>query len=159
MTPDLAAAIARAEQAGEGHIVPAIRAQAAGLINLGLAYRGWPFSMRPLKVGRRPILVILGDDDASPTGPAGWHDAERLVRWARFIALHAAGAEPQHYAAAVLATQTHRRLLLIETSTAQLEAWQDFIGRVQPRVLGLVIAPPPGVRHPMAGAPAGVARH
>jgi pimeloyl-ACP methyl ester carboxylesterase len=152
----LAETIVRAEQAGKRHVVPVLRAAAAGMINAGFVMRGHPFAMRPMKRGRRPVLIILGDDDHQATGPAGWPQAERLLRWARLVVLHGAGGEPQHYAAAVLAAQEHRRVLMIETSSGQIEAWRRLIGRVQPRVRGITIAIPAAAPpHPMERAPAG----
>jgi hypothetical protein len=112
--------------------------------------------MRQLKSSGRPALVILGDDDYGSTGPAAWPDAVRLMRWARFTFLHAAGGEAVHYAAAALSAQEHHRVLLVETDTAHLEAWRALIDRIRPHGLGLIIATRSGAPpHPTMRAPAG----
>jgi hypothetical protein len=154
---EIAGMIARAEQAGEPHIIPVLRAAAAGAIDAAFVSRGARISMRQLKSTGRPALAILGDDDHASTGPGDWPDAVRLIRWARFLILHGAGGEPMHYAAAVFAAQEHHRALLIETDTAHIEAWRVLIGGIRPNGLGLIIgtragAPP----HPRMTAPAGV---
>jgi hypothetical protein len=153
---DIAAAIAHVEQAGKGYLTPALRAAGVGLINLAFIARGNSVSPRAMKHRRRSIFIILGDDDYSSSGPAGWPQAEQLVRWARYIVLHGAGGEPEHYSGAVAAALIHHRLLMVETSSGQLEAWRSLVGRVHPRVPGLVITTPADApTHPMEHAPAG----
>jgi hypothetical protein len=57
----------------------------------------------------------------------------------------------------VIAAQEHHRALLIETSSAHVEAWRGLISRIRPNGLGLIIATRPGAPpHPRMTAPAGV---
>ena len=74
--------------------------------------------------------------------------AERAIRWAASIILHAAMAEVAHYETAIRAAQVVRRLLIIETETCALEQWLSLVQRVAPRVPLLLIAPENGRVHP-----------
>lgn len=154
---ELAQTIVAAEQAGAAHIVPVLRMVRTGGLHFILPLRGATVPMRRLKTLDRPALVQIGDDDDTPTGPSGWPQAERLLRWCRFCVLHAAGAEPVHYAAAAMAALVHRRVLLIETTTAHERAWAALIRRVRPGQRGFIVRVPRGQpAHPIQGAPPGV---
>ena len=113
--------------------------------------------MRRLKAAARPVLVLVGDDDATPSGPADWPQAERLLRWCRYEVVHSTGAERGHYAAAVAGALVHRRALLIETATACEPAWLALLYRVRPCLPGLIVRVPVGrPAHPTLGPPPGV---
>jgi hypothetical protein len=154
---ELANAIARAEQIGAGHLVPVLRMVRAGAMEFVIAPRGGLVPMRRLKAAARPVLVLVGDDDASPSGPADWPQAERLVRWCQFAVVHGAGAERGHYTAAASGALVHRRALLIETTTALEPAWLALIRRVRPCLPQLIVRVPEGrPAHPIQGVPPGV---
>lgn len=153
---ELADAIAHAEQIGAGHLVPVLRMVRTGALEFVIAPRGGLVPMRRLKAAARPVLVLVGDDDATPSGPADWPQAERLLRWCRFGVVHSAGAERGHYAAAVSGALVHRRALLIETTTACEPAWLALIQRVRPCLPGLIVRVPGRAAHPIQGAPPGV---
>ena len=93
---------------------------------------------------REPTVVIVADDDGASTGPAGWPQAEFLLRWAGSALLHGAGAEAGHYGMAVaLAITGH---LLVETSSARLEEWRGLASRLG--VPSIAIRPRGGLPHP-----------
>lgn len=149
--------IARAEQIGQPDINEVLRPASAGVLNAVFAFRDSHITMRQLKTSDRPVLVIIGDDDYASTGPVGWPDATKLMRWARFVILHGAGGEPGHYSAAVMAAQVHHRALMIETDTAHLDAWRALVMRIRPNGAGLIVRTRPGAPpHPMMHAPDGV---
>jgi hypothetical protein len=70
-----------------------------------------------------PELILVGDDDYASTGPAGWRQTSRLMRWARRIIVHAAGGEADQYRGFVDIACKVGRVLLIETDAAHAEAW------------------------------------
>ncbi|HYE70098.1 MAG TPA: hypothetical protein VD932_01070 [Aquabacterium sp.] len=153
---DLAAAIVHAQQIGASHLVPLLRMVRTGAVNVAFVTRGTPAPMGRLKRSNRPAIALLGDDDAAPTGPAGWPQAERLVKWCGAAVVHSTGAKAEHYAAATALALAHRRLLLVETNTAMEPAWLALIQRLRPGLPGLIVRVRPGEpAHPMPSAPAG----
>ena len=60
---------------------------------------------RFITAARRPAVVLIGDDDDTPSGPAGFKTAQRLLAWAHHVVIHGAGGDPEHYRAAVIAAQ------------------------------------------------------
>jgi hypothetical protein len=152
---DMAALIVRAEQLGLGYRVPIYRAAAAGLICLSECGRGGTLPSRLLKASPRPQLICIGDDDATPSGPAGWPQARKLLRWARGVVLHGAGGSAEHYTAAAVMAALNRRTLLVETDSAHLPAWIAVVRARKPVLSALVIAVPPGRAHPVECCPIG----
>jgi hypothetical protein len=154
----MAEAVVRLEQAGCGHIVPLVRAAMAGDLGFALVGPGQTLPPRLLDAARqrRPLAVVLGDDGAAPTGPAGFPQARRLLRWAAHVFVHATGGRPEHYAAAARITVAARRLLLVETCTAQQAAWSALARALAPRTPGTLLITRPGApAHPRLSAPVG----
>jgi hypothetical protein len=148
---DLAAAIVLNEQAGAIGAAHLMRALACGRI----AY----FSLLPdssssrfkafaRATSRRPAIVLIPDDDGFDRGPAGWRLAERALRWARAVMVHAAGAEIEHYEAAISAAKLIHCVLVVECSSATLGAWAALVRAAPHRPSTLVIVPRGGV-HPV----------
>jgi hypothetical protein len=135
--------IMRLEQAGQGFRVPILRAVFERRMGFVESARGGQI---PAKVLRdpRPHLILLGDDDLCSSGPAGWPQGRRLLRWCRRVMIHATGGEPQHYALAVEATESAGRVLLIETDMVHMPAWLALVQERQPPVPTLVLRPHPG---------------
>jgi hypothetical protein len=96
----------------------------------------------------RPSIIVIGDDDYADRGPAGWRQAERVARWAKGAVIHAAGAELEHYEAAVAAAQRVGRFALVECSTTTAPAWVDLFRR-QPHQAGLLLIQPTTGPHPL----------
>jgi hypothetical protein len=150
--------IARMEAAGAGWHVPLIRAAMAGdlrAVFLGPGTRA-PRDMLDTTPPRRPLAVILGGDGSVPAAPAAFPQAARLLRWSRFVALHAAGGEAWHYSLIAEATVRFRRCLVVETTSAGLPDWLALRMRLAPRTAGIGWAVPPEEgSHPLTTAPAG----
>jgi hypothetical protein len=138
-----------AQQIGSPARVPLYRAVADGQVTLIEHGRDRHVTWAMLSKKHGPTVILLGDDDYKSTGPSGWPQAVCLLRWARTIILHGANGEPVHYAMAAAGAMIRRRLLMVETDAAHLEAWQ---------VLARVVVPPdtpvgvirmtPGLSHP-----------
>ena len=98
---------------------------------------------------RLPALALLGDDDhATPDGPDTWPGARRVLAWARFILIHGGAGHPEQYEHAIALTCLHKRLVLIECASANIEAWKAAARRWGMGGEGLVMQPPPGFPHP-----------
>jgi hypothetical protein len=145
---------ALARQFGRTALLPLLRAGAAGRIGLVLHLGGTRIG-RDVLDGTHdlPTAVFVGDDYRS-TGPGGWPQAVRLLRWAEVIILHGAGAEPVHHEVAAVVAMLRRRSLIVETSSAHIDAWVELtkkVGRPETRVS--VVAMVPGLVHPRTSAP------
>lgn len=143
--------IAGAAAGGADHLLPLLRAVRAGRLDLVIVERGGNVSFKRLKQFRRPVLVLVGDDDYASTGPTGWLDVVRLVRWARYAMIHATGATQEIYAAAVDGAVVQRRFLLVETDSAHAHAWADAMQGTRPPVPFLGVLPADGP-HPVMPA-------
>ena len=102
-------------QVGRVELLRAVRRGAISLIECPRS--GIP-PRRALEDQRRPVLVLLGDDDYAATGPAGWAAMPRLLRWARGALVHGTGTDVPTYQAAVAGTLATGRFVLVETSAA-----------------------------------------
>jgi hypothetical protein len=73
-----------------------------------------------------PTIIVAGDDAGRSHGPGDFPDADRLVKWARRVMIHAMGGEADQYQLAADAARKNGRVLLIETRTAQEVAWEEM---------------------------------
>lgn len=145
---DVAVLIERSAAAGCGHLAELLRPVMRGDINMLVPMR--ETVMPPLhRIGRqrRPIVVLVGDDDYAPPGPTNWACAAKLRSWARFAIVHGAGAQPEHYALAAALTLLHGRVLLIETTSEGAQDWAGFL-RARPELLFMGVLPTDGA-HPV----------
>lgn len=135
-----------AAQAPQLPLYRAVADRRIGLLTLHDARNRWPAA--DLARNNRPLVVLIGDDPGPglpSLGPLKWKAAERLRRWCRAVVVHAAGGEPQHYAAAVRTAERAGRVGLIETSTDHAAAWCDYLGCPH----SLLIVPCNGLPHPV----------
>ena len=138
------------ETVGEQFRTPLLRALQHDLIALTVLGTGQAPPLAKLDHTQRPAVVVLvDDDDATRVGPNGWRYAARVMRWARGAFLHGTGGTPQHYELAVLVAQQVRHLVLVETSSNQLDAWQALALRSIPPKHIVRIEPPNGGVHPV----------
>ncbi|GAN76271.1 hypothetical protein [Acidisphaera rubrifaciens] len=143
-TPDdLARAVAVAEQAGQPGLAELLRAVRQGKIQLThVPHRDAEVTARDLPQTGAAV-VLVGDDDYSSTGPAGWRCAATIAAWAEAAVVHAAGATAETYAEAVHAARLLGRCVLIETDAAHAREWAERF----PLKPTLVIVPRDG-EHP-----------
>lgn len=148
---DLSRLIVAAEQAGAPGFAHLLRGVAAGriaaLLPVSPRCSSADFKRFARATSDAPAIALIGDDDYCDRGPAGFPVAERAVRWARSILLHAAAADVAHYEGAIFAAQMKLRALIIECSTATLDAWGELILRAPHRPATLVLVPHDGA-HP-----------
>ena len=148
---DIPAAIARFQAAGAGHRVPLLQALYHGQIAHLELHRA--SSARQFKqwaaASRLPALALLGDDDHEPLdGPGTWPLAPRVLRWASFVLIHGGAGRPEHYQYAVSLAVVHRRLVMIESSSANIPTWRVAAERWALDARGLTMQPPPDCPHP-----------
>jgi hypothetical protein len=120
-------AISKMQAAGAAHRVPLLQALYHGRIAHLEIQRDTSANLLKSFIGRvrLPALVLLGDDDFGPTGPGGWRQASRLMRWARRIVVHAAGGDADQYEGFVQSARAIGRLLLVETDAAHAQEWMQ----------------------------------
>lgn len=147
--PTLARIIGAFATAGLAHRLPLLEAVHAGRLAVAEATRAWrpAATLRALDRTGKPALLLLGDDDETPTGPAGWPGVATALRWARAVVLHATGGLPEHYRIAVEMAAHHQRVVMVETTPAQLAAWLA-LARPSPSRPALLILPPSDDVHP-----------
>ncbi len=112
-------------------VLPMVRAAADGiidLVNINDPKAKWPkWQLSKLK---RPVLVVIGDDlepERPSTLPSGWHCARMLRAWAKTAIVHGSGGEAAHYRAAVGMALATGRAAMIETNSACVEPWVEFL--------------------------------
>jgi hypothetical protein len=148
--------IAAQAQAGEPAMIPLFRGVREGLISAVWNVRGTQVEPSVLDLKRRPTVIVVGDDDYRSTGPSGWPQAARLMRWANALLLHGAAGEPEHYGLAVAAAVVRKRMLFVQTSSSRLAEWDAFAeGLCAADILALAIAPRRESAHPVRGTPTG----
>jgi len=148
---DIPPAIAKLQAAGVRHRVPLLQAVYHGRVAHAELHRGT--STRYFKLWaamvRLPALALLGDDDhAVPDGPDAWPLAPRVLRWARFVVVHGGAGRPEHYEHVLALTAVHQRVAMIESSSANVSAWQAAAERWAVGAQGLIMQPPLGCPHP-----------
>ena len=69
------------------------------------------------------------------------------MRWARFILIHGGAGRPEHYQYAVSLTAVHKRVVMVESSSANIPAWRTAAEQWALGARGLTMQPPPGCPH------------
>ena len=148
---EIPGAISRMQAAGAGHRVPLMQALYHGRIAHLELPRGGSVGLfkRWRNAIRLPGVLLLGDDDHSAAaGPETWPIAKRAMEWARFILIHGGAGDPTHYQFAIRKAEEFSRLLMIESSSANVPGWQSAATRWACGAVGQVMMPPPGLAHP-----------
>lgn len=146
----IAAAITIMQAAGEGFRAPLFRAVLHDEIALAVVCQGQTAPLEQLDQTRRPAVVVFtDDDDATRLGPDGWPGSARIMRWAKNAMVHGSGGQPEHYAFAVVGAVATGRLVLVETSSSQVEPWVRTANRFIPLGRILCIKPIGGGVHPV----------
>ena len=73
-----------------------------------------------------PTIIVANDDAGRSNGAGDFPDADRLMKWARRVMIHAMGGEAAHYQLAADAARNHGRVLFVETRTAHEVAWEEM---------------------------------
>jgi hypothetical protein len=112
--------------AGFGFRAPIYQAAIAQELDLAETTAGGVVALEAF-THTRPLLVVLGDDGPAPTGPEGFAQTARLLRWTRAVILYTAGGEERFYRQAVDITTQHGRCVLIEADSGQRQAWMRAV--------------------------------
>jgi|tagenome__1003787_1003787.scaffolds.fasta_scaffold20713806_1 hypothetical protein len=139
-------AIVMCEQLGSAGHVTLFRAVQDRQINLIIVARGTPISDAALNRSKRPMIVLLGDDDGAGSGPTGFRSWRRLRTWAGCGLIHAAAADVSSYSVAVALATLQGKLLLVETSAARAPEWVDALRASRIPAVGVL---PRGGQHPV----------
>ncbi len=153
---DAERAIHTLQQSDTGHRIPVVQAWLDGRIaHLEVQRSGCAGkTKRFLAMARLPALVLIGDDDGEDTGPDGWSVAQRLLRWARVVVLHATGAERWHYEVTIATAEAYGRVLMVECGSSTLAAWKQATLRWSPNSFVQILEVPAGRGvHPVPAAP------
>jgi hypothetical protein len=152
-TDQIDRAISFVAAAGVNHLLPLLRGVRAHRIALLQVLRGGAAPAHELKAaGRRPFVLLVGDDDYRPAGPSGWPDADGWIRWARAALVNAAGVWPEHYQRAVDLAERYGRVFLVETSSTAAPAWLEALNCAPRKIDITLILPPPSDTHPVMPA-------
>jgi hypothetical protein len=128
---------------GPPHLEAVFAAIRSGNLTFVIVPQGSRYRSLPDNVTNRPLLFVLGDDMDTSRGP-GAFDTKTLRRafsGASRVVVHAAKAEPAHYAAAVEAAQRHGKCVVVETQPAHESAWLAIAAKFAPGAGVLVITP------------------
>lgn len=133
------------------HCLPLVAAVQAGKVEACFLHRASKFPRQRLEKARKPVVLVIGDDDHENTGPNGFPFAVAACRWAdrKAIILHAAGGAPEHYAFAVEGALACGRCLLIETGTDHAEIWAAAMTRYAPNARKLAVLTRHRAAHPI----------
>lgn len=137
---------------GGGHTAELILAARRGQVALTMV--AVPGTAAPMKFLRRatlPAIAVISDDPGDAgLGPSAWLATRRLVEWGAFAIVHAAAGTVADYRDFVTLAALHRRLLLIECSTARADEWAAVLVRRKPRPLPFMGIIPRTGAHPIA---------
>lgn len=139
----------RAGAIGLGHLLRANLQGRVALLPIVPSTCARTFKAFASQARRKPSVALIGDDDYAPdAGPARWPIAERAIGWAASVLVHAAGAEIAHYETAVVVAQIVGRVVIIETGTANAQAWTQLAQKAPNKPTITLIVPRSGA-HPI----------
>jgi hypothetical protein len=129
-------AVARLRGTDGAFAIPLLTAALASEIRVLAVMPGGRVPVRLLEHTCPPTVIIASGDPGvghiTPT-PESFPQARRLLGWAASTIIHATGGQEAHYRAVVEAAKLVRRVLLIETATAQEDAWTELVQAVGER--------------------------
>lgn len=152
-TPEDIGRAARAlQQRGDTWHGPLFRAAMVGELNFAMVTPGvrTPDRFLQMNTTEKPLMLILAGDSQESAGPDEFLGLWRPMKWAKAILLHGAGGEERHYTEVVDAARLVRRVLVVETSSNHLPAWDAARRRLAACTPALIITTRPGIVHPVA---------
>lgn len=112
---------------------------AAATGHLALVYvptPGSPWPSETVERLTRPAVVLLAGDlgyGETSVGPGRWRCARKARGWAASAIVHGGAGERDHYIGAVAMAELMQRVLMVETTSALVDAWGAFLAPL-PRV-------------------------
>jgi hypothetical protein len=143
---------AHAVAAGHGFAAELFAAARRAEINVAYVLEPrTPAPMKTLKRSALPVLAIIGADPGDEgTRPTEWLALRRLADWATFGIVHGSGGTVENYKLAVELARLHRRVLMIECTSARAQEWGMALLRHRPRPVPCVAILPTDGAHPVA---------
>ncbi len=84
----------------------------------------------------RPAVVLLAGDPGygeASFGPVRWRCASKAKSWAASAIVHGGAGEREHYIGALAMAELMQRVLMVETTSALVDAWGTFLSPL-PRI-------------------------
>lgn len=133
-----------------GHTAELILAARRGQIALTVVLPSTPAPMKFLRRSMLPTIAVISDDPGDAgLGPSAFLATRRLVEWAAFAIVHGAAGTVADYRNFVTMAGRHRRLLLIECTSARADEWAAVLVRRKPRPLPFMGIIPTAGPHPI----------
>lgn len=126
----------RMVQAG---VPQAVLFAAAAAGKIALVYVPAPDSPWPVQTVRRltrpAVMLLAGDPGYGETsfGPGRWRCAAKAKAWAASAIVHGGAGERAHYVSALAMAELMGRVVMIETTSALVDAWGVFLAPL-PRI-------------------------
>ncbi len=140
---DIATAIQEAEHHGM-LMAELLAAAQQGVIGLACLVPGMAAPLDLMTGSGKPCVVFVADDcgGGGNPGPVGWPELDTLARWSRQTILNTMRDQVGSYVPAIDVVLEHKRLVLVETSSARAVAWQRALSAGTAPIIALV---PPGI--------------
>lgn len=128
--------VARMTQAKAPQAVLFAAAAAGRIALVYVPTPGSPWPSETIMGLTRPTVVLLAGDPGygeASFGPSRWHCASNVKGWAASAIVHGGAGERDHYVGALAMAELMHRVVMIETTSALVDAWGVFLAPL-PRI-------------------------
>ncbi len=136
---DIATAIQDAEKHGM-LLAELLAAAQDGIIGFACLTPGMAAPLDLMNASSKPIVIFIADDRGSGVdpGPVGWPELDDLARWSKQSILNTMRDRVGSYVPALDIVLEHKRLVLVETASARLAAWERALSIGTAPIIALV---------------------
>jgi hypothetical protein len=127
------------------HLAAVLDIVEAGKLSLAIVFREPPAVT--LGAVQKPLLVLVADDDDAPSGPQRFQQADLrdAFQQARGAIIHTGAAAASAYAQAAVRAHRNGVAVLVESTPAHAQAWQEAISAMAPGPRVDALPPKPGI--------------